>query len=133
MSLPPEILMPYFEQSKEDLRQLEHLLLTMEANREVDEDERAEAMRLLHTLKGGGGMLGFFQVRDIAHGMESLVQNIQSMERDSRTKVLQVLLEARDELVHCLSSLEANGPEARRTTLSVLKRLKTEYSALTQP
>jgi len=89
-------------EAREHLAAFEQALLTLET--EPTSDRRAalvdQALRVIHSLKGDAGFLGLMAIRDLAHAMETLLENSRREVGLPPAVVMETLLAARDQLAH---------------------------------
>jgi two-component system, chemotaxis family, sensor kinase CheA len=62
------------EEAREQVDRLDHGLLQLDREGELDQDARGHLMRSLHTLKGNAGMLGLGPIRDFVHVVETVLK-----------------------------------------------------------
>jgi two-component system chemotaxis sensor kinase CheA len=91
----------YIAEAKQLLKDLEHSLL------QLDKDPSADGAidttyRLLHTLKGGAGMLGFKEVERLAHELEYVFSDIRdgSRQKDDVIDLALRSIDVFDDLIH---------------------------------
>lgn len=128
----------YLDESEEELEAIVAALLTLEDNPR-DEEALNEAFRLLHTLKGSSGMMGFENVSEIAHELEDRFETFRTGGQLLDRTTMNVLLESvdyfkafnaalrREELLHDngsylierLAELDRSAPTARTVTEAV--------------
>ncbi len=103
----------FVAESREGLERME-LCLTELEQRRGDSDLVGEIFRVVHTIKGTTGFLGFGRLQTLAHAGESLLAAL----RDGRIAVsgelISGLLELRDGLQTVLEIIETRGSEGER-------------------
>ena len=65
----------YRDEAQTQLELLDAALLRIEREGSLDEEERDELLRALHTLKGNSGMVGLTEIRDYVHALESVFKS----------------------------------------------------------
>jgi len=76
MPLPSDLLSSYHAESAELLADLRRQLLACDPRDVVPPDALASSFRILHTLKGIAGMVGFGEIEVLLHHAESLVRGM---------------------------------------------------------
>lgn len=105
-----ELVQSFLEEANELLMDLEDSLLTLE---ETPNDKEAVHLvfRVMHTLKGSGGMFGFNAISDFTHHLESIYFKIRNEELKLSTEILTLTLKSVDlikELLKESDELPAN-------------------------
>jgi two-component system chemotaxis sensor kinase CheA len=90
-----EYLQVFLDESEEELDAIVAALLTLE-NDPRDADSLNEAFRLLHTLKGSSGMMGFDNISELAHELEDRFETFRTGGQLLDQATMNVLLEAVD-------------------------------------
>ena len=106
----------YLSESQDHLRLLNRALLALEEG-----DAHAaieEAFRAAHTLKGMSATMGFTGVSDIAHDLETLLDQIRSDARKVDAVLIDEMLEAADTLERAIAAAAAGEPIPERKTPS---------------
>ena len=102
--------------AREHLTVLEQLLLSLEKPGAAAEDrERLDGcLRLVHSLKGDAGFLGFTAVRTLANAMETVLETMRDQEAPVLTVAVERLLLARDRLATLVDDLDnSHGADLR--------------------
>ena len=123
MSLSQDFIDAFAEQSLEELPRVSALLVELEREF-IDGEDVDEVMRLLHTLKGGSGMLGYTHIRDIAHSMESLIQAMKKSPAAVDPESLPLLFRGCDELEAMVERVRDGAEEAEDESMAVLKEMQ---------
>ena len=102
----------FVTQAREHLTVLEQLLLSLEKPGAAAEDrERLDGcLRLVHSLKGDAGFLGFTAIRTLANAMETALETMRDQEAPVSTVAVERLLLARDRLAE-QGLVAATAPE----------------------
>lgn len=90
-----QYLQVYLDESEEELEGLVNALLRLEEDSK-DRESLDEAFRLLHTLKGSAGMMGFEGVSELAHELENRFETFRTGSRTLTRATINVLLEGID-------------------------------------
>lgn len=77
----------FIEEATDLINNLEESLLTLE-KRPEDKDLIAAVFRIMHSLKGGGGMFGFEAISNFTHNLETIYDEV----RNDRLKISEDLL-----------------------------------------
>ncbi len=87
-----QYLQVYIEESDEELESLVEAILRLEA-KSADDEALHKSFRMLHSLKGSSGMLGFEIVGGFAHELEDRFERYRSgqttLDRDTTTLILE--------------------------------------------
>ncbi len=92
-------------EAEENLAMLETALLEMEANPD-DPELIALAFRAMHTIKGAGGMVGFSDLSDFTHYLESAFDKVRNQQYSVTAELISILLDAKDHLAGMLEQPE---------------------------
>lgn len=95
-------------ESREHLAAFEQSLLSLEKAASGAESRSLiqHGLRTVHSLKGDSGFLGFATIRQLAHAMESLLEDYRDGAKLPSTKIVEALLEARDQLAVMVEDLD---------------------------
>lgn len=94
-----EALQIYIDESLDHLADFEHDLLLMEQQgSELDEKIINKVFRGAHSIKGGAGLLGFKNIKELAHKTENLLGMIRDHAVEPHSAIINVLLQAADVL-----------------------------------
>ncbi len=97
----------FVTQAREHLTDLEQILLSLEKSGEsVDtRDQIDRSLRIVHSLKGDAGFLGYSAVRTLANAMETVFEAIRNDEVPVTPPAIERLLIARDRLATLVDDL----------------------------
>ncbi|MDN5331396.1 MAG: hypothetical protein PWP45_621 [Tepidanaerobacteraceae bacterium] len=87
----------YIEETGEQLSRLEQLLLELEEKPEQS-DVLNEIFRIMHTLKGSSATMGFSEVADFSHNLESLFDKLRKGELGVNDELIDLFFECLDAL-----------------------------------
>ena len=108
-----ELLRAFLTESAERLADLEAALLDLEGRAgEAGAEAVNAAFRAVHTIKGGAGLVGLGELRDAAHRMESVLDEIRKGTRAPTSDAIDGLLAGTDEVRRILA--RANPAEDGR-------------------
>ena len=113
----------FIDEAREYCDRLEQYLLDLEqefSNQELI----GEVFRIMHSLKGSGGMFGFTLVSDLTHDLESLYESVREGEQPLNSAIIDITLRCTDVLRNLLT-LEV--PDDLR---SLVYRMKAEISSM---
>ncbi len=105
----------FFEEAGENLETMEQMLLGLDIER-ADEEELNAIFRCAHSVKGGAATFGFFDVAELTHQMETLLDKLRRRELQPTTAMVDVLLASGDALKAQLSRHQGSGAAAVDTT-----------------
>ncbi len=97
----------------EYMQVLNQCLLSLEKNPR-DREELQESFRVVHSLKGMAGTMGYQHVTNIAHGLENFMEDFKTGEREPCPEILDLLFEAVDLLQLSLENPEESKPEEKK-------------------
>ena len=103
-----EITEIFLEESLEGLDTMETGLLGLEAG-EADPEIMNDIFRAAHSIKGGAGTFGFMEVSEFTHGVETLLDEMRSGDRDVTPDAVQLLLRSVDRLRAMMDEIQASG------------------------
>jgi len=112
----------FIDEAREYCDRLEQHLLDLEQNF-GNQELIGEVFRIMHSLKGSGGMFGFALVSDLTHDLESLYESVREGEQPLNSAIIDVTLRSIDVLRNLLT-LEV--PDDLRT---LVFRMKAEIGA----
>ena len=123
----------FVTQAREHLAVLEQVLLSLEKPDEsADNRERIDrCLRLVHSLKGDAGFLGYTAIRILANAMETVLEAMRNGEVPASAAAIERLLVARDRLATLVDDLEGSHGADLREILAQLERI--EGSRLQEP
>jgi two-component system chemotaxis sensor kinase CheA len=105
-----EILLAFLEESRENLDQLDRDLVDLEASPQ-DPELLARVFRVVHTIKGTCGFLGFTKLEDLAHTGEDLLGALRCGDLLLDQSLTTVLLGLVDVLRTVLTAIETTSEE----------------------
>lgn len=113
----------FIEESKEHLQIMNDVLL------ELEKDPSHigyinEIFRVAHTLKGMSGTMGFHNMADLTHEMESVLQATRNNELMLSEQVIDILFECFDALELSIGIIAEEGIESKDTNKELIKKLK---------
>lgn len=109
----------YLSESHDHLRLLNSALLQLEQNQSGSAIE--EAFRAAHTIKGMSATMGFSGVSNIAHDLETLLDQVRARRRTVDATLIDELLASADVLERAVAAAAAGGPlPARRPAVAAL-------------
>ncbi|MGM0653037.1 MAG: chemotaxis protein CheW [Bacillota bacterium] len=112
-------------EAEEYMQVLNQCLLSLEKNPK-DLHELQESFRVMHSLKGMAGTMGYQHVTNIAHGLENFMEDFKTGEREPGPEILDLLFEAVDLLQLSLENPEESTPEEREQWDKLLDKM-TQY------
>ncbi|MDT8407258.1 MAG: chemotaxis protein CheA [Methylococcales bacterium] len=96
----------FFEESFEGLDVMESGLLAIDCNEPVDLEDINTIFRAAHSIKGGSGTFGFHRVSEFTHGLETLLDQMRSGQRQPDQRVVDCLLGSVDCLRTMLEAMQ---------------------------
>ena len=124
-----DILQDFLVEAGEILELLQEQLVDLENNPE-DGGLLNAIFRGYHTVKGGAGFLSLTELVDICHGAENVFDVMRTGQRTLTPELMDVILQATDEVVKMFSSVKAGKPlvAAEQDLLDTLHRLSRPES-----
>jgi two-component system chemotaxis sensor kinase CheA len=126
-----QIVQEFLIESYENLDNLDCELVTLESN-PTDTKSLASIFRMIHTIKGTCGFLGFGKLEKVAHVGENLLSRLRDGELKLTPEMTTALLRTGDAIRQMLASIEASGAEGERNDaelIAVLTQLQSGGSA----
>lgn len=121
-----EFLNEFVEEVNEHLQELESSLLVLE--REGSNKEQIhQIFRAAHSIKGASAYMGFEQLANLTHEMESLFSEIQAQSRPVPPEGISLLLECVDFISNALKQIQQEGREPPLPS-SILVKLQQVFS-----
>ena len=115
-------------QAREQLAALEHTLLSLENPSQplVERHEVDRCFRMIHSIKGDAGFLGFSTIRILANSMENALELFRDQTIPISSLAIERLLAAKDRLTVLVDDLENSDRADIEATLEQLKLLEQE-------
>jgi len=116
----------FVSQSREHLTALEQVLLALEKPGDHAESRESidRGLRLVHSLKGDAGFLGYTTVRTLSNAMETVLEALRNQEISISAVAIERLLGARDRLATLIDDLQNSRDADIRETLAQLQELE---------
>ena len=123
MELDGETLRLFIEDSQDNMSGIENNLLAIEAGgEEIDDELVNKVFRAVHSVKGSAGFMGLKNIKELAHGMENILNLIRKKQMVPEPNVISVLLKSAD----VLSGLIKDAGSSNKANISEqLKKLKS--------
>jgi two-component system chemotaxis sensor kinase CheA len=125
----------YLDETDEQITGLNEMLLKLEGN-PGDEKSLREAFRLVHSIKGSSTIMGFRQVKELTHHLETFFDQIRAGERVLDRPFLNLCFQCLDGLRDYHSELRAEGKgsvDLAELTALVVARLEGTETAAQMP
>jgi len=117
-----EIVQEFLVESYENLDNLERELVTLESHPD-DRKALGSIFRMIHTIKGACGFLGFSKLEKVAHVGENLLSRLRDGELKLTPEMTTLLLKTADAMRQMLGSIEAAGNEGERNDQELIDAL----------
>lgn len=98
----------FLEEAKELLLNAEQCFLNLETAKD-DPEIIDQLFRLAHNLKGSAGAVGFNDLKDFTHALESLLLKIKNKELEIGSQIIGLLLRSNDYLIASIEALRADA------------------------
>jgi two-component system, chemotaxis family, sensor kinase CheA len=117
-----DILSGFIEEVRELLLQLENDLITLE--KEPDQKETVNSIfRVMHTLKGSAGMMGYKNIQDLTHEFESVYDQIREGNLEVGSELIDITLKAKDIMLSMLA-----GEDNEAQSLNLIRLITGKYT-----
>jgi two-component system, chemotaxis family, sensor kinase CheA len=110
LTADPELLAGFLDESTEALDSLDRQFVAMEARPE-DKDPVNVIFRAVHSLKGNAAFFGFTAVKELAHDLENLLDQVRKGNVDATRPVIDALLAGLDMLKAMVAALRQGVTE----------------------
>ena len=131
----PEALKLFLEEAGDMEDQIEESLLLLE-NDPSNQEAVNTAFRGFHTIKGGAGMIGFEELQQYTHQVESLLSDVRGGEKSTSPELISALLGSIDCLrSFCkdLEGIESYDQEGVAASLEQIKKLSGTSADIGKP
>ncbi len=105
-----DLLSEFLEEANESLTKLDQEFIVLEKNPE-DEKIVGSIFRVMHTIKGTAGFLGFERLQKIAHAAENIMDKVRGKEIPVNPDLISLILEAVDAIKALVEGIEQGGAE----------------------
>jgi two-component system, chemotaxis family, sensor kinase CheA len=116
----------FFEEARENLANMESMLLDIDVSRPTDEELNA-IFRVAHSIKGGAATFGFSDVATLTHELETLLDRLRRHELSLKRAMVDLLLEAGDVVKAQLARYQGSTDQSPPTD-SLIARIRTMAS-----
>ncbi len=113
----------FFEEARENLANMESLLLDIDVSRPTDEELNA-IFRVAHSIKGGAATFGFSDVATLTHELETLLDRLRRPEPSLKRAMVDLLLESGDVVKAQLARYQG-GTDQSPPTDALIERIRT--------
>lgn len=113
-------------EANEYMQVLNQCLLNLEKDPQ-DREELLESFRVVHSLKGMAGTMGYQHVTNIAHGLENFMEDFKTGEREPCPEILDLLFEAVDLLQLSLEHPEESTAADEEKWSRLLHKMKNYH------
>jgi two-component system chemotaxis sensor kinase CheA len=107
---PQDFLQEYVEEVREHLQELERSLLVLEREG-ARQEEISQLFRAAHSIKGASAYMGFEQIAQLTHEIESLFSAVQASSVEVTPKGVSTLLACVDYIANAVGQLQDSGAE----------------------
>ncbi|MBN1650275.1 MAG: chemotaxis protein CheA [Bacteroidales bacterium] len=118
-----DLINSFLDEAADLLGDLEDSLLTLEEN-PTDKDAVHRVFRVMHTLKGSGGMFGFSAVSNFTHHLESIYFKIRNEELELSNQIFSLTLKSVDLIKELLKSTGKLAPSVQANYDALVKEIK---------
>ena len=118
-----DVISEFLVESHENLSRLDQELVELE-KRPNDQALLASIFRVIHTIKGTCGFLGFSTLEKITHQAENLLSQLRDGKRELDPSLVSLILDTVDATRKVLASIEATGAEGSDGFEDLTERLR---------
>lgn len=112
----------FLEEAGDLINQLEQALLTLE--QDTENPELVDSIfRIMHSLKGGGGMFGFENVSSYTHKLENMYDQVRQKKLRVTREMLDITFESADHISSMLNDDGSKADEIRQNEVILNKRI----------
>ncbi len=117
-----DLLQEFLEETNEALQKLELQFIELEKSG-GDADTVNNIFRVMHTVKGTSGFLGFKKLEKVAHSAENIMDKVRSNKLNVSETLISLVLEAGDAVKSIVENLGNDGSEGDVDYSNLIKRL----------
>ncbi len=128
MEIMEEFKQKFIEEAEEFITDLEASLLILEKNPH-EKEQIEKVFRIMHTLKGNGGMFGYNKISEFTHNLESIYDFVRNGEMEINKDLLDVTLHSVDHLKVLLQTgddLDGNTQKTHNLFSSRIEKIINE-------
>ena len=122
----------FLAEAQEYLQTLNGCLLSLEQNPE-DQDNLAEMFRVMHSLKGMAGTMGYEQITEVSHSLENFLDLLKSGDLASTSDKVEMLFDGVDLLQKLVVNPENPSEEDKVAASGLLERIKAHKEGKIEP
>jgi len=112
----------FLEEASDLINQLEQALLTLE--QDTDNPELVDSIfRIMHSLKGGGGMFGFDNISKYTHKLENMYDQVRQKKLKVTREMLDITFESADHITSMLNDDGSKAEEIQQNELILNRRI----------
>jgi two-component system chemotaxis sensor kinase CheA len=112
----------FLTESREHLSAINHALLELERGGGAEGDIVGALFRAVHTVKGMSATMGYHDVADLSHELETLLERVRRGELAVTPPLMDVLFKAADTLESAIENAVGDGPPVK--IAKIIERLK---------
>lgn len=123
MEMDPELLREFLNESWDNLEQLDRDFVELE-QKPGDMQIITRIFRVIHTMKGCSGLLGFHTLEELSHYAEDILSQMREGTRPVEERVITKLLKVADVLKEILQVVEETKTEGNKDQTKLIEELK---------
>jgi two-component system chemotaxis sensor kinase CheA len=113
----------FLTESREHLSAINHALLELERGGGAEGEVVGALFRAVHTVKGMSATMGYHDVADLSHELETLLERVRRGELAVTSPLMDMLFKAADTLESAIENAVADGPPVK--IAKIIERLKS--------
>ncbi len=125
-----DLLNEFLEEVNESLTRLDQEFVVLEQNPE-DQEMLGSIFRVMHTIKGTSGFLGFERLQKVAHAAENVMDELRGKKLVANPDIISLILEGVDAIKELVGGIEQTGSEPDSDYSDLAKRLNNLASGKT--
>ena len=104
--ISPEHLSDFLEEAHEIVSNLNATLLKLEKSSLEDTEVLDDAFRYFHNLKGNSGLIGYKELNEVTHAVETLLNEYRNIEQIPESATIDILLQVLDFLEELINAID---------------------------
>ena len=124
-SFESELRNTFLTETQEMLEDTESIFMQIEMNPN-DLSKMDKVLRIVHTIKGSGAVVGYNELSNFTHKFETLLVAVRDKIVNATSDIVDLLLASNDSLKHCVALLQKD-PKA---TLHILKKTELQLEVM---
>ena len=99
----------FLEESQDQIHEWEESLLSLE-KKPKDQDQINTMFRAIHTLKGSAGFVGFIELQELTHDLETALQDVRDGSAELTPEMTEIFFEGHDISKRMIEAFSSDEP-----------------------